>query len=84
MKPIALAAKAINNSSHMGDAVLDLFGGSGTTLLAAEQTGRTCYTAELDPKYCDVIVKRYIEFQKSDADVLRLRNGERAAYHEIS
>jgi len=59
MKPIALVAKAINNSSHAGDAVLDLFGGSGTTLLAAEQTDRACYMMELDPKYNDVICKRF-------------------------
>jgi DNA modification methylase len=84
MKPIALAAKAINNSSHIGDAVLDLFGGSGTTLLAAEQSGRASYSMELDPKYCDVITKRYLEYQKSDADIFLLRGGERLAYHEIA
>ena len=84
MKPIALVARAINNSSHTGDAVLDLFGGSGTTLMAAEQTERVCYMMELDPKYCDVIAcKRYIEYKKSDADVFLLRDGQRLAYHEI-
>lgn len=59
MKPIALVAKAIVNSSHKSDLVLDLFGGSGTTILAAEQTERVCHSMELDPKYADVIVKRY-------------------------
>ena len=56
-KPIALPSKAIQN--HNGKTVLDLFGGSGSTLIAAEQTNRTCYMMELDPKYCDVIVQRW-------------------------
>ncbi|MDR3565561.1 MAG: site-specific DNA-methyltransferase [Negativicutes bacterium] len=60
-KPIELCARAINNSSRSGDIVLDLFGGSGSTLIAAEQTGRTCYTMELDPVYTDVIVNRYYQ-----------------------
>jgi len=84
MKPIALMARAISNSSRLGDAVLDLFGGSGTTLLAAEQTERVCYTMELDPKYCDVITKRYRDYKKSDADIFLLRDGQRTAYHEIA
>ena len=58
-KPVGLVAKAIQNSSSRNDVVLDLFGGSGTTLIAAEQTGRECHMMELDPKYVDVIVKRY-------------------------
>jgi DNA modification methylase len=59
MKPVALVAKAITNSSKKGNIVLDLFGGSGTTLIAAEQTGRRCRMSELDPKYVDVIVNRW-------------------------
>lgn len=59
MKPVALCAHALDNSSRQGGLVLDLFGGSGSTLIAAEQTKRTCYMAELDPRYCDVIVKRW-------------------------
>lgn len=62
MKPIGLCARAIQNSSRSGDIVLDLFGGSGSTLMAAEQTARTCYTMELDPVYCDVIIRRWEEF----------------------
>ena len=58
-KPILLVKKAIMNSSNENDIVLDLFGGSGTTLIAAEQTNRRCFTCEIDPKYCDVIIKRY-------------------------
>lgn len=59
MKPVELFAYQINNSTKSEDAVLDLFGGSGTTLIACEQLGRKCYMMELDPKYCDVIRKRY-------------------------
>lgn len=59
MKPVKLCGQAINNSSKPGDIVLDLFGGSGSTLIAAEQTGRTCFMMEIDPKYCDVIRNRY-------------------------
>lgn len=59
MKPIDLLVYLIKNSSKENDLILDLFGGSGSTLIAAEQTKRTCYTMELDPKYCDVIVKRW-------------------------
>jgi DNA modification methylase len=61
-KPVALAAKAIKNSSKPKEIVLDPFGGSGTTLIAAEQLDRTCYMMELDPLYIDVIRKRYANF----------------------
>lgn len=59
MKPVALFAYQIQNSTKKGDIVLDLFGGSGTTIIACEQTGRSGYCMELDPKYCDVIIKRF-------------------------
>lgn len=59
MKPLNLIKKQIRNSSKEGDAVLDLFGGSGTTLLACEEMGRKCYMMEYDPHYCDVIIKRW-------------------------
>ena len=62
MKPIKLLARNIRNSSKSDDSVLDLFGGSGSTLIACEQLGRKCYMMELDPKYCDVIRKRYWKF----------------------
>lgn len=83
-KPVALAGKAIGNSSRAGDVVLDLFGGSGTTLIAAEQSDRICHTMELDPKYCDVIVRRFIKQQESDAGVFLLRGDEKTAWHEIA
>lgn len=59
MKPVDLLVYLIKNSSKENDLILDLFGGSGSTLIAAEQVKRRCYTMELDPKYCDVIVKRW-------------------------
>jgi len=61
-KPVELAVRSIQYSSLAGDNVLDLFGGSGSTLIGAEQTGRHAYLMELDPAYCDVIVKRWEEF----------------------
>lgn len=62
MKPLTLCAKFISNSSLEGQAVVDLFGGSGSTMMAAEQIKRKCFTMELDPKYCDVIIRRFEEF----------------------
>lgn len=62
MKPIALCARGIANSSKTDNIILDLFGGSGSTLIACEQLNRNCYMMELDPKYCDVIRKRYAKF----------------------
>jgi len=57
-----LPERAINNSSKLGQIILDLFGGSGSTLIACEKTGRKARLMELDPKYCDVIVKRWEDF----------------------
>jgi DNA modification methylase len=67
MKPIELCAVGIMNSSLHGQTVLDLFLGSGSTLIAAEQTGRICYGMEIDPIYCDVIIKRWEEFTGQSA-----------------
>ena len=61
-KPIGFICKALENSSKKNENVLDLFGGSGSTLIACEQLNRTCYMMELDPKYCDVIIKRWETF----------------------
>ena len=80
MKPVSLCAKAIENSSKAGDIVLDLFGGSGSTLIAAEQLNRTCYMMELDPIYCDVIVQRYINLKGHDGDVYLERGGNKIAF----
>ena len=83
MKPIALVAYPILNSSMTNGLVLDPFGGSGSTLIACEQTDRTCYTIELDEKYADVIVKRYIEQVENDENVYLVRNGEKIKYSDI-
>jgi DNA modification methylase len=61
-KPVELPERAINNSSKLGQIILDLFGGSGSTLIACEKTGRKARLMEIDPKYCDVIVKRWEDF----------------------
>jgi len=76
MKPVPLIAYPIKNSSMTNCIVLDPFGGSGSTLIACEQTGRYCRTIELDEKFCDVIVKRYIEQLGSAEHVSVIRNGE--------
>jgi DNA modification methylase len=60
--------RAIQNSSRAGDNVLDLFGGSGSTLIAAEQTGRRAFLMEIDPLYCDVIVRRFEQFTGKKAE----------------
>jgi DNA modification methylase len=67
MKPLKLVGRLMKNSSRNGDIVLDSFGGSGSTLMAAEQLGRICYTSEFDEIYCDVIVKRWEDFTGSKA-----------------
>jgi DNA modification methylase len=67
-KPVELAARAMEYSSRPGENVLDLFGGSGSTLIAAEQTGRKAFLMELDPLYCDVIVQRYEQFTGQKAE----------------
>ncbi|MDL2310367.1 site-specific DNA-methyltransferase [Peptostreptococcaceae bacterium OttesenSCG-928-C18] len=82
MKPIPLVAYPITNSSMTGCIVLDPFGGSGSTLIACEQTDRVCYTVELDEKYCDVIVKRYIEQSGSDR-VYLIRDGKKTEYANV-
>lgn len=83
MKPIPLLAYPIMNSSMSNTNVLDPFGGSGSTLIACEQTDRNCYTIELDEKFCDVIVNRYIEQVGSDKDVSVFREGKEYNYSEV-
>jgi DNA modification methylase len=71
-KPVALVEKAINNSSKGGDVIIDLFGGSGSTLIASEKVGRCARIMELDPIYCDVIVKRWENFTGKQAVLAEL------------
>lgn len=82
MKPIQLMAYPIQNSSMRGTIVLDPFLGSGSTLIAADQTGRVCYGIELDEKFVDVIVKRYIEVT-GDTEVTVQRNHEVLTYNQV-
>ena len=83
MKPIELVARALMNSSHSNEIALDLFGGSGTTLMAAEQTNRVCCMMELDPKYCDVIVQRYINLFNKEDDIFLIRDGKKIPYKDV-
>ena len=83
MKPVPLMAYPIQNSSMTNCIIYEPFAGSGSTLIACEQTGRICYAVELDEKYCDVIVKRYIEAEGEEGVVL-LRDGEKIAYKDVT
>lgn len=70
MKPVELLEYPIKNSSAVGSLVVDFFGWSGSTLIACEKTGRKCYTAELDPKYVDVILRRWEKYAKKEAELI--------------
>ena len=70
MKPIELFAYQIKNSSKVNDIILDTFGGSGTSIIACEQLNRLCFTMELDPRYCDVIVDRWETFTNQKAELI--------------
>ncbi len=83
MKPVPLIAYPILNSSLTGCIVLDPFGGSGSTLIASDQLERICYSIELDEKFCDVIVKRYIEYKGSSEDVFLIRGGAKIPFAQI-
>lgn len=84
MKPVPLFDYLMKNNTKGGDIVLDLFSGSGTTMVAAEQNGRVAYCMEFDPKYADVIIKRYIELVGSDAEVfLETEDGDKIPWSEI-
>lgn len=83
MKPIALMAYPIKNSSMSNCIVMDPFLGSGSTLMACEQTNRRCFGIELDEKFVDVIVRRYIEQVGSDEKVSVIRNGIKIAYKDL-
>ena len=82
MKPVNLIAYPIKNSSMSNCIVLDPFGGSGSTLIAADQLKRICYTVELDPKYADVIVNRYLAQVGSADQIFLVRDGQKIPYAE--
>lgn len=77
MKPVELVQYCLDNSCSPAGSVLDLFGGSGTTLIACEKTARSCYTAEIDPGYCDVIVARWEKYTGLKAQLLRTETKRR-------
>lgn len=81
-KPVEIPIRAIENSSQPGEIVLDFFGGSGSTLLGAELTGRRCFTTELDPVYCDVIISRYVT-QTGNIGVTCIRDGKEIPYIDM-
>jgi DNA modification methylase len=70
VKPVQMIADAIKDVSQRGAIVLDLFGGSGSTLIAAHKTGRRAYLCELDPIYCDRIIARWEAYAKDDAELI--------------
>ena len=77
MKPLDLLGYLVNEGSKRGDSCLDLFGGSGSTLITCEQLNRVCYTMELDPKYADVIVKRYLRYMGSSDNCYLIRGDQK-------
>jgi len=83
MKPVGLCGYFIKNSSKEGDIVLDSFGGSGSTLIACEQMNRVCYTCELDPRYSDVIVKRFAQNTGDNNSVFLIRDGQIIPYSDV-
>lgn len=83
MKPVALMAYPIQNSCMSNCIVLDPFLGSGSTLIACEETNRICYGIELDEKFADVIVRRYIEKAGSSDGVFLLRDNVKIPYSEV-
>ena len=82
-KPVPLISYLMKNSSRPKDLVIDLFGGSGTTLIAAEETDRTCFTMEIDEKYASAIVRRYVKSRGNTDDVFVVRDGEQTKATEI-
>ena len=82
-KPVPLISYLMKNSSRPKDLIIDLFGGSGTTLIAAEETDRTCFTMEIDEKYASAIVRRYVKARGNADDVFVVRCGEQIKATEI-
>ncbi len=83
MKPLELVGRAISNSSKIGEYVLDLFGGSGSSMIASDQLQRKALLMELDEKYVDVIVRRFIKYKESLDNCFLVRNGRKIPLVEI-
>jgi DNA modification methylase len=82
-KPVKLFADILNDYTEKDDTICDFFGGSGSTLIACEQLNRKCFMCELDSRYVDVIIQRYINLKGSNEDVFLIRDGQRTPYSEI-
>ena len=82
-KPLQVITPFIEKYSNENDIIVDIYGGSGSTLIACEQLDRICYMMEIDEKYVDVIVNRYISFKESDEDVFLIREGTQIHYKEV-
>ena len=78
-----MLGEVLRDFSKENDIVLDTFGGSGSTLIACESTNRKCFMCELDPRYVDVILKRYINLKGTDEDIFLIRDGQRIPYKEL-
>lgn len=83
-KPIKLAEWFLTRFSAKNQIIVDVFGGSGSTLIACEQLDRKCYMCELDPHYVDVILQRYINYKGNDDDVFLIKDGEKIPYKEVA
>lgn len=82
-KPIKLAGWFLDRYSKEGQNIVDIFGGSGSTLIACEQLNRRCFMCEIDEHYVDVIVKRYIDFTNNKNDVYVIRDGQKIKYKDL-
>ena len=83
IKPIKIIADKVQICSNKNGIVVDLFGGSGSTLIACEQLNRKCYMAEISPQYIDVIIQRYINLKGTDKDVFLIRDGQKIPYKGV-
>lgn len=83
-KPVGMLGDILKDFSSESDSILDLFGGSGSTLIACEQLNRKCYMCELDPRYIDVIIQRYINLKGSDEDVFLIQGDKEIPFKEVS
>lgn len=82
-KPIRMLSEILKDFTKESDIILDVFGGSGSTLIACEQLNRRCFMCELSPNYIDVIVKRYIDFTNNKNDVYLIRDGQKIKYKDL-
>lgn len=82
-KPVKMLGEVLNDFTKENDVIVDVFGGSGSTLMACDQLNRKCYMCEIDPKYIDVIIQRYINLKGTDEDIFVTREGKRMKYAEL-